>query len=348
MKFHEYMTIYEFVRKHDAVMNEIDSLRSREKFYDDLLKSTLVHSIEQRDGINTLHNQAVSEVMWGDISNPYYKIYPGWLPIFGKVKLDVPNEHLESPFKNFLIRFPVDHNIDILTPEPGHEIRSILVNCTRGQDVLPPEKGVTRQFTFWLDFGEVQDGMTNPDIQLPVYTFQNIKFMEDDTIETALARQMAPEKQSPDMKEGLQIPEEVLIDCTKIVVSTCFLATGADKAGAQQLLDPDVLNKHMDRFDATDDPEIKKDLHKKAKNRGKYGWTVGRQHGDISFPGIRGSAGKYDKTDRALHFSHVRSGHFHIVRYGTGKALSKVVFYAQLTVKPELPPQPSKRGYKTR
>ena len=96
------------------------------------------------------------------------------------------------------------------------------------------------------------------------------------------------------------------------------LATGADT-----LIDPDVLSRHFHRLRETTDPKERLNLHNKAIKRGKFGWTVGR---DTSLPRHHHDSTDGDPTGRQLSHSHIRSGHFHVVKYGPQKIKSKVVF----------------------
>ncbi len=144
------------------------------------------------------------------------------------------------------------------------------------------------------------------------------------------------------MDWGIPISNELIICCMRISVAVCFLATGADK-----IVEPDVLNRHRERFDRAN-PEERNNLHAKAKQRGKHGWTIGRFERETLIP-RRSSSGGNLGTGQELEFQHQRSAHFHVVRYGPAKSLSKVEFYRQITVRPDLDPSPiTKKGYKTR
>ncbi len=305
----------------------------------------------ENSGIATTHNHLAGERLWTQAKRPYYKVYPDWIPCLSQTKLNVPSSCLRSPRDAMMIRLPKNHGFEFLTPQADHEVRTILVVETPGKMIIP-QNNVERQLTLWINFNEwttandYMPGLESLTASIadrtatPVMTYQSIKFYEGDTVESALLRQMA-KRERMDVGIG-DIDDEIILACAKLVVSVCFLATGAHK-----LVEPDVLNKHFNRYLTTEDESVRLDLHDKAKKRGKNGYIVGRGR-EASFPSKFTDSEMTSSTGRKLSHSHIRSGHFHHYWYGVGKKLSKVVFVDQVVVRDDLKPAPEPKGYRSR
>ena len=207
-----------------------------------------------------------SELNWSNAGRPYYKLWPSIIPLLAGVGIDVPVDYLRLPFPAFLVRFPVQDNP--LRVDDEHVVRSILVND--GEN----DAGERRMF-LWIDVGELHDDCW------PVLTFCQLDCVPGIAIEEAFDR--LPRQQPP----GLHVPRELQADCLRVVVSVCFLATGADR-----LIEPEVLSKDLARYlDALKrDPAAAERLVEKAKRRGKVGWHVGQHEGCCISAGRKGMA----------------------------------------------------------
>lgn len=269
--------------------------------------------------------------------------------MFIDTRLDVPEEYFKVPFPSFVILFPENHGIESLCDDAGRPLRSIIVDNSEGKiliaiDGKDPEH--IRQTVLWIDFGErvlLSDSPYISDIPeetrqipgfdkaaLPIYNYQLLKFKAGDTIETALDRQ----RKNHDPRFPLAV--KAIEACVRMACAVCFLATGADK-----IIEPDILSKDLQRYlNDRENPEAVERLHGRARKRGKNGWTVGREY---LFPSLPSSSdGDSESTGRHLKHQHQRRPHFHVVRHGSGKQLAKVVWFNQITVRPDLAPPTNK------
>lgn len=338
MDFYDYATMY-------------DQIDSKGVPWQECYKRALTNILEEglqartrRGPIPGCFNQIEAERHWYLHGKPYYKLYPDLLPwIYEAARLDVPNELLHLPFSTILLRFPQKCKFDFLTVDDQYFVRSILISEAREGiiiDLPTSMSSKSNNITIWVDFGEI---ITIEGLPTHVSTYQRLDFHQNMTIEESL--RIAQLKTDTDVP-GIAIPQEIMKNCLHICAATCFLATGADKIVEEDVLNKDILKFIQAQLDG--DGQKQKQLHKKAKQRGKFGWTIGRNK-ELIFPSRSRQNKDSQETGRELNFQHQRSGHFHVVRYGSGKGQTRVQWYRQLTVRPDLPPHPNpKRGYKTR
>ena len=247
--------------------------------------------------------------------------------MFLNTKLDVPGKYLHAPFSSFLIRLPQGHGCTGLTAE-GRELQSVLVTEVTKEETIELLEPLEHEhmFILWMSFGEVYEGM-------PYYIFQTMKFRPGETIENAVARQRQPDKiDQKSLDIGVNITNEIINNCVRLTVSTCFLATGADR-----IVEPDVLSRDMHKFinaRRTKNIERVVQLHDRAKRRGKYGWTLEKE---VNIPSPIKTHDKGEPTGKHLTHQHQRGAHFHVYHYGKGKALWRVKWIRQTTVRADLP-----------
>ncbi len=332
------MDFYEYTSTFEAVAPKC----SWQEFYKQVLLDIIKDGIlsKNRDAPSCF-NHGEAEKTWYACKKPYYKLYPEVLPwIYEAARLDVPNELLRLPFSSIVIRFPKNHRYDFLSIDEKHFARSILMTEIRDGNVvdLPTAATVAQSndIIIWIDFGEKLDG-------IPICSYQHLVFKEGMTVEESL--QIAQSDRDPE-ERGLFIPNDIMRNCLRIAAAVCFLSTGADK-----IVEADVLNKDMLKYIQAEndkDENKQKKIRQRAKQRGKHGWTIGRNR-ELLFPAKPQQGGESQGTGQELRFQHQRSGHFHVVRFGTGKSQTKVQWYRQLTVRADLPAPPvdTQRGYKT-
>jgi hypothetical protein len=138
---------------------------------------------------------------------------------------------------------------------------------------------------------------------------------------------------------GLVVPRELQEQCLRIVVSVCFLATGADR-----LIDPEVLSKDLARYlEARErEPATAQRLVEKARRRGKVGWNVG-QHERVLHLGRPAHHEEGNGGARGpLHYQHQRRAHFRLL------PSRKVTFVRQATVRPDLPAPERAAGWRVK
>lgn len=333
MNFHDLVISYDWFKRTDprvAAMNIAEFYQSQRT---DAI--AYVRQTRKRDGI-TAYNQISTEMDWHNKGRPYYKIYPALIPMFLNTKLDVPGKYLHAPFSSFLIRLPQGHGCEGLVAK-GRELQTILVTEASRDETIELLEPLEHEnmFIMWMNFGEVFDGM-------PYYIFQTMKFRSGDSVESAVARQRQPERvDQKSLSIGVEINDHVINNCVRLMISTCFLATGADK-----IVEPDVLSRDLQKFiDARregNDGRVTL-LHDRAKRRGKHGWTLGRE---IHIPSPT-KTHDGEPTGKHLTYQHQRGAHFHVYRYGPGKTRWKVQWVRQTTIRADLPlPAVQKRkGY---
>jgi hypothetical protein len=132
--------------------------------------------------------------------------------------------------------------------------------------------------------------MHNGLFQVPIFTYRNFLRHEGLTVEQALARL----GKGITAEMGVQIPLTLIDDCVRLCCSLCLLENDPS------VIEPDVLSKDRDKFEASGDDRYVD----KAHRRGKIGWDVGR-HIEVA--------------------PHYRRPHMALVRTGRGRAVPKIV-----------------------
>ncbi len=363
MEFYDFHPTYEFIKRAGL------SSRTALEWYDDELKRTMVDAFyksdqQARGQLN--QDQAIAPVIgniqmacerdWEEHKKPYYKVFPNLLPYFVDTKLDVPSEFFQLPFPAFVIRLPSEHDVDILRIDDKHYVKSILVGGNRekvdGVMFGSPSGAIeTNNFRHIMMFVDVNESEPNAvfgmDSGIPVLTYKQLLFENDEeTVETALKKNESHCSRVQDgyIKDGgVDIPLALTDACLRIAVAVTFLATGGDK-----IVECDVLNRDLLRYlDAKKrgDTEKQTRIVTRARRNRKHGFTMGRE---ITLPG-RTASHTGEGEGQVLQHQHQRGAHWHWVRHGPGKAKMKLMFFGQITVRPDLPADPNaRRGYKTK
>jgi len=337
MEFHDFTSLYSI----------FGDKKDHQKWYQTKAINAIQGTIDGTLPIPNQHvataiQQYITEAGHYRFKKPYYNIYPDYIDLFMETKLHVPTKLLRLPFPSILIRFPKESTQPNTS---GHPARTMLISEHDSSKFLIHGGPVDekRRIQIWIDIGEKESefeaNIPGPisaiASQVPVLSFINLSILDtdDDMIEDAFLR-LPPDYT---LESGIPITKEFMRHCVRIVSAVCFLATGADK-----LVQPDVLAKDQNKYQEAD-PERQKQLADKAIKRGKHGFTVGKE--SVIGQHREGSSTNTG-TGKELTFSHLRSGHFHVVWYGPGKTKSKVVFFSQTRVKPDLPIKPTGRRTK--
>jgi hypothetical protein len=200
------------------------------------------------------------------------------VPMLTRLNLDLDSGLIQLPLPALCIRLPKQHNpLAFRWQDQPIEIRSILlseINDGRGLSLL-------------IDIGETMD---NSPFQVPLFTYRNFPRREGLTVEQSLAS--LGRGVSADM--GVQIPETLIDDCVRLCCSLCLLEND------RSVIEPDVLSKDRDKFEASGDDRCVD----KAHRRGKIGWNVGR-HIEVA--------------------PHYRRPHMALVWTGRGRTVPRVV-----------------------
>lgn len=359
MDFCDFRTQYEVLKKMDVAIADVSEIEFyvtlQQRIEHLLAQAYQADPTDKMGAARCAYNQASAEMTWIRLGRPYYKLYPAVTDMLVESSLDIPSEYVRAPLGSILLRFPVDYSNSALMAE-GRMLRTLLVTEWSQRDMKdtvaapidPRDKDDTRRFVFWMDFGEQLDealpstqDLTHSKTPMggPVLVFQLVSISDEQaSFEEHFEEWINREKL--DMDIGLQVSNEIVANAVRVAVGACLLANGADS----RVVEHDVLNKHVRRYRASKTEADKTTLFEKAKRRGKFGWLVGRE---ISLPSVSRSSGESVGTGVSLTRSHWRKGHFHRVRYGPNRSLVKVAWYRPTIVRPDLPAQESRRGYKT-
>lgn len=283
------------------------------------------------------------DLVWKSEGKPYYNIHPMLAPKFCRVNLDkIPANMVEMPGGLSCVNMRLCQQHDALTmdesmtcarkdqwwnegeviPE-GSWIRNFMLlrpspimvtKCFRGVTLLgPPE----RFLMVALDTAT----LTRHGIRIHVCSV--LICLDGESLNDAIDVSCA---MAADANPGYR---KLVANCLRIAVTVGFLAHAND-----EMIEPDVILKLRERYANARPPERTKLLRQSRRESG-LGYNVGN---DIMFLGpqpVQGS--KQPKGDgRELRYQHIRDGHPHAVRYGTGKSLVKVMWFQPTRVRRDL------------
>lgn len=300
MKFCTYLTHHEWAKRQGTDLN-------LEQFTD--LNIRTVIKMAKDMGMDDPFTPLLlkTEQEWVEDRRPYYNIYPSIIPTLTKLKLDIDSSHVRLPLTNLMLRFPEesDHPLKFQWGNKEYRIRTALCNSGFVKDSIPVDgksglfqtnedsfaesnKAVHSQvpdrsqitsdtkdipcICFWIDIHEAMEGEL---FGLHRMLYKHIVVQEGRTIEWSLLN--CPPHPSSDV--GVQFPDWFITDLTRLVCTICLLADNPE------IVQPDVLNCDATKFEATQDPKY----ITKAHNRGKVGWTVGKDIDLTKSPHYRNS-----------------------------------------------------------
>lgn len=205
---------------------------------------------------------------WYECVRPYYKVYPCIVDSLCKLKLDFNCECPDIPEGIISIRFAEGHEPKA---KNGNRIASLLVS-----KVLAFDKGekLLIQVT-------VKD---DPDL--------NYRFCFDTNDESKTIQELLDDPKSELARR------EIAVLAVRIALTVCMLADDPE------IITPDVLSDQQGRFDKEADEKWKMRAREKAKNKGVFGWSVGKN------------------IEVTPHF---RRPHFAIRHTGQGRKIPKIV-----------------------
>ncbi len=266
------------------------------------------------------HSFFEAESQWYQSDSPFYKIWPGVIPLLADVNVEIPCEYLGLPFKCFEVRFPKQENP--LRLSETQVVRSFLL-------YEPLNDAATRRLILLLDTGEVTDRGAPKKFAVsrsctPGRTLDSIIELSD--------------AERDEVSRGPAMQPDLVAQCFRIAISVCFLATGADK-----LIEPEVLSDDLARYlEARRNNDVAKvdRLVQKARQRHRHGWNVGQ--GERFRPLLHREQHDHEGDEghhAALTHQHQRRAHFRLL------GNNKVTFVRQTTVRPDLPPPDRPPGY---
>jgi hypothetical protein len=245
MQHHNYRTI-------QTVMREVCRAEGIPVPTTDELRTTLVEREQHME--KSSHTMMVMHFSfnekWIEEKQPYYLLYPSIIPMLTRLALDrVESQMLKIPhgLNSMLIRFPV--GLD-------REVRSIWMYEAFLNHRKHGECKAVRGMIVGIDHGEMDPTGTQPVFLIRAFP------LSSDSIEEAL--EALPKSWTA--AEGKQLDPQEIIDAVRIACTVCLLDGNPD------LVAPEVLSK--------DERKVSQDnvdqLVDKAKRRGKFGWSLGR------------------------------------------------------------------------
>lgn len=278
----------------------------------------------------------MAEKQWMELSRPYYNIHPGLVSKLARINLSkVPSHLVTTPhdFSVVNIRFAERNEALVLKAgmpkqgglveiPPDSSLHGILmVDCRK----LPVGFGQNR-VSFYLDFNVWAKRLFEGQWQrLPQYCH----FCFDIDLAKSL-QEAIDECVRPYTDESYY---NLCTNALRLAVSIGFLSNSS-----AELVEYDVISRFRERFRQGNEKE-RQQIIEKSRRRGKVGYNVGN---DLIFSGRIPtiSERRGELTGRELTYASIRQGHPHAVRYGKGKELVKIMWFAPTVVRPDLPFRP--------
>lgn len=186
------------------------------------------------------------EQTWVDLDRPYYNFWPVAVPIAQSLTLEVPMKSIECPFHALLLKFP-----------HGYEPDSI------GTAILYWNKH-ERFFTVHGRFANSDQGLY----------FSFGQYDPDESFESWLQRVLKKDVDLDDWDEkreqSCDIPKALGL-MVRLAVFVSLLSRGED------IITPVVLSKDQEKYDETEDSDVRHWLEEKAARRSGRGFDVGKK-----------------------------------------------------------------------
>lgn len=309
----------------------------------DLFRKTVDHSI----GLHEFTRKRVEEFkrwdlppwrvivehIWITTGRPYYNVHPKLVSKLARVNLHkIPAHLIQLPHEYPVVSIQLAEPSDDLTleesipmdfspfaklpPMPkGASIKAILLCDIRAVKSDYPAKDSPAVMLI-LDFGIYQEGQ-------PSYVIFAIPVDQGLTLQDAIDG-VTKDNRRPSTYH------EVCSNALRLATTIGFLANSKS-----DLIEYDVLSKFRDEFRAANNTR-REHIIRKSRQRGKIGWNVGN---DLMFLGAlpRQKRSDSQETGRELEYAHIREGHAHAVRYGTGHNLVKIMWFVPTVVRPDRP-----------
>jgi hypothetical protein len=238
MDFWKYTTIRE-ANHHQGVFRDADI------FYD-----TALTIASQGDPVQS-YIQLCDERIWEQQRKPYYRVWPGIVPMLTRLNLAFNSSLIRLPLPALCVRFPkIGNPLRFKHDEKEIDIRCMLMCEIKEGELL----------SILIDVGERH---CDNGVELPVYTYRNFRRQDGLDVEQSL-RESGNNEYSD---AGIIIPADVISDCVRICCTLCLLEQDPS------LIEPDVLSRDRLKFEETAAAKFVA----KAHRRGKIGWNVGRR-----------------------------------------------------------------------
>lgn len=269
MDFHSFVTMFEECGPKNVPIG-------RHKFY----------GLEIRKSVDpTDRNQMAAESNWYSSRRPYFKLWPGIIPAFLRLNLEVDSSIIELPLPELVLRFPKSGTGSPCFEGDGRSwvAKTILIAATR----MP---GEVKAITLWVDFGERYNRKS-------VFNHVTFPLETGSTVEQAV--NAVPDL--PSLGRGVRVPHSFIKDCIRIVCATCLLREN-DELIRRDLHPADGARRRSDN-------EGK--LVKRALQNGINGWNVGQEF--------------HEQVEKGEISPHFRRPHLAIRWTGEGRQVQRLV-----------------------
>lgn len=199
-----------------------------------------------------------AEELWYEQKRPYYNIYPSIIPSLTKINLDsLSVDHVNYPLKSLAIRFPEKgHSLNFDYKNKNYLLQTLMVIDNFPMKNKFDEKD-SNFLVFWMNVGEVHE-----ETNTPVHMFRFLSKKSG----LSVSEGFKTLKTHSSANEGVIYPDEFIEDCAKLICTLSLMSNDPE------IVQPDVLNADIKKYERTQDPKY----IEKAKRRGKFGWSVGK------------------------------------------------------------------------
>lgn len=347
MEFNSWQTLFDEFRVSHKDVPEYKNI-SEDELYTIELENILATNFKTPGNQLKRMIRLAVERIWIKSGKPYYNVHPKMVESLCKVNLEkIPSEFVEIPANLDVVCFRFSDQIptryventgfvavldEVIKDSPVY-CKSVLfsrLNADPEKSPFPPE--YLGQFILIIDegFRVKSDGITRTLCNMVTFSAK-----KDQSITDAIKETINNFSESHLDKVMMLTMGERLSNLLKVVISSGFMANSLDEG----LVVPDVLSKDrvaLQEAERRKDTEKIKQIVERAHRRGKLGYNIGTNEMFVATPAAPSSSSS-EATGKELEYSHIRGGHPHAVRYGTGKNKVKIKWFRPTRVRPDLP-----------
>jgi hypothetical protein len=315
--------------------------------------------------------QLLAEQYWVDKGRPHVKVYPKMAQLLSRIHLNVPMALLKLPYPAFAIRFSAEQDSFLREDPSSPPIQSLFV--FGGMEHHLPNEALARLGKVMrgpIDVEQLAASMPpiRPRPKSPmefISVYYSRGFGMADLADGFVQLKYDPTRTIAQAMKDIEGGNEVTFsqEMSKLVgrppwwflerLMSITLATCLMVEGDENNVLPDLPNKLVPRYDAAQklggkqQEKAVSDIMEQAKKKGHNGFSIGQRH-ELELP--RPVYEKREKTEGEeeesnrhyeLHWSHYRSPHPRLQRYGSRTNPQYKVVIVNLTqVRPDLPLDP--------
>ena len=274
MQFHTYHTVYDLAmhtREYEKRIKAEEKATGRSRvdivygkdeglILKQLANVERIHGRKfERGELARRFNSIQIQKMWIKSRRPFYTVYPGIIPYLSKLNLaKVPCEAVQVPLKAICLRFPTDRNPVTITLQGGickgktYPLNSILI----GERADESTEGKGRAIMTAVEWNPCPGNL-----QTTMQIISSLFLVDGKNVQQIL------EEQKQYYVDG-DATLESYTDSLRLIATICLLSTHWE----DELVLPEVLKADEEKWNKTHDSG----LLEKAKNKGVYGWSVGK------------------------------------------------------------------------